>query len=46
MVLPKENVSGGTMPVEIKMTVDERRKYLMIVHPHFNAGTAMLEESG
>ena len=28
MVLSKENVTGGAMSVEDKMTIDERRKYL------------------
>jgi hypothetical protein len=35
MVLSKDNVTEGTMPTEDRMTIDERRKYLRIQHPHY-----------
>lgn len=49
MVLPKENVTGGTMPTEIRMNINERRKYLMIVQPRYLASnrkgrTELLDE--
>jgi transposase InsO family protein len=35
MVRSKENVTGGTMPREDAMTIDERRKYLRICQPRY-----------
>ena len=35
MVGPNDNATGATMPDELKMTVDERRKVLMIMQEEY-----------
>ena len=36
MVLPNENVTEGrAMVPQVKMTIDERRKYLRIMQPRY-----------
>jgi hypothetical protein len=37
MVLSNDNVTEGTMPTEEKMTIDERRKYLLIMRSRYVA---------